>query len=67
MKQKEAPLDILFEDDDGNEFWWTQCKVDGCSNLVTHDSKDCCYPHSRWYRPFFVPINRIIAFFDRTD
>lgn len=37
----------LFEDEDGNEWWWKDCEVPGCENQVCVNMSDrFCWPHA---------------------
>lgn len=56
----DAQAELLCEDETG-AFWWPMCTSPGCSNCVTHDSETHCYPHSRWYRPLLVPVNKFLS------
>lgn len=37
----------LYEDEEGNRWWWKDCIIPGCVNQVcTWKSDRFCYPHS---------------------
>lgn len=57
--------EVLCEDEIG-EFFWPMCARDKCLNGRTHDDALFCYPHSRWYRRFLVPINLLITTISNT-
>jgi len=38
--------ETLFEDEDGNQFWWKDCEVAGCKNQICIGRSDrFCWPH----------------------
>ncbi len=44
---------------EGREFWWKVCEIEKCDFQVCLWASDkYCYKHSKWWRPFIVPINK---------
>lgn len=52
--------------------WYPLCRKPGCPHIQYRErgrngytyNTGYCYPHSRWYRPFMVYINRLVSLWE---
>lgn len=68
---KHTDTEILYNTPHG-ETWYPLCRKPDCPHIQYRERRSngytyytgYCYPHSRWYRPLLVPINRFVSWLE---